>query len=356
MNLRKILRSSSVVSWLYYSLHIDDLQVLMGTPAYMMNVREALSKWGEDANLSIINDMKRSYWQCKASPEEYFLLDLQHADKVKRKSFVTDKFMYMTLGRIVGRKRHDREIEDKWGFYNLAKDYFKREVIIIKGDEDYSSFLSMALRVKHLICKPNDEALGSGIFAAHVEGNEDARTVFNSMVQKGGTWIVEERIKQDERMAVWNDSSVNTVRVCSFLNAEGFFIITPFLRTGRKGSVVDNAGAGGVFANVDYDTGKLESDGIDEMGRYYSAHPDSGVVFKGWQIPQWDLLLATVEKIHKECMPSHPYIGWDFALSKDNEWCVIEANWGQFVNQYIDKIGRKEEFLRYVKAKPYKKK
>ena len=310
-------------------------------------------RWGGKSLL--IRDLKKAYLQCKASPEEFFLLDMSHADKKKRRSFVTDKFMYMTLGRIVGRKKHDEEIEDKWGFYLLAKDFFKREVVRVQCSSDWEAFRTFSLRIKHLICKPNDKALGSGIFAVDLENEEEARKVFDSLLQNGGTWIVEEKIVQDDRMAQWNESSCNSVRVLSFLNGDGFFIITPFLRTGRCGSVVDNAGAGGVFANVDYKTGIVESDGIDERGTYYKAHPDSKEIFKGWQIPQWDELLKTVEEIHKTVMPGHPYIGWDFALSKDKGWCVIEANWGQFVNQYIDKRGRREEFLLYVKAKPYNK-
>lgn len=306
-------------------------------------------------NEHIISDIKKAYLQCKANPEEYFLLDLGNADSNKRKSFITDKFMYKTLGKVVGRKKHDNEIEDKWGFYCLARKYFNREVVRVSDEQDYKQFSEMSLRVKHLICKPNDKALGSGIFAAEVKDEVDAQHLFQELLANGKSWIIEERIVQDESMAVWNKTSVNTVRVLSFLNANGFFIITPFLRTGRNGSVVDNAGAGGIFANIDYTTGIVESNGIDERGVYYMHHPDSKVQFKGWQIPQWQELIETVRDIHTTVMPSHPYIGWDFALSKDKGWCVIEANWGQFVNQYIDKRGRKEEFLRYVTAKPYVK-
>lgn len=54
--------------------------------------------------------------------------------------------------------------------------------------------------------------------------------------------------------------------------------------------------------------------------------------------------------MHRELMPSHPYIGWDMALTEKG-WVVIECNWGQFINQYADHIGRKKEFLRYVYGK-----
>lgn len=356
MDIRKRLRASNLVSRIYYGLKLDSLPVVFGVGSYRKACETACEKFvsGGSKNVSM-RDFKKAYLQCKASPEEYFLLDFAHADKKKRQTYVTDKFMYMTLGGIVGRKKHDEEIEDKWGFYQLAKRFFMRDAVRVQGPSDWETFRNMALSVKHMICKPNDKALGCGIFAANVETEEDAKKLFDELLANGGTWIIEEKIVQDDRMAQWNESSVNTVRVLSFLNADGFFIITPFLRTGRCGSVVDNAGAGGIFANVDYKTGVVESDGIDERGQYYSVHPDSKVKFKGWQIPQWKELLKTVEEIHKTAMPGHPYIGWDFALSKEKGWCVIEANWGQFINQYIDKRGRKEEFLRYVTTKPYKK-
>lgn len=354
MDTIKWLRSNDLVSRVYYGMHLDTLPVIFRTGSYKRACVHAINKFnGGVRNKCLISDLRKAYLQCKASPEEFFLLDLAHADEKKRKSFVTDKFMYMTLARIVGRKKHDEEIEDKWGFYQLAKPFFKREAVKVQGISDWDCFRKMALSVRKLIFKPNDKALGSGIFIADVNTEEEAKQAFEKIIAKGGAWIVEERIIQDDQMAQWNFSSVNSVRVLSFLNKDGFFIITPFLRTGRSGSVVDNAGAGGVFANVDYRTGIVESDGIDERGTYYTAHPDSKIIFKGWQIPKWDALMKTVESIHKTVMPGHLYIGWDFALSKEKGWTVIEANWGQFVNQYIDKRGRREEFLRYVTATPY---
>lgn len=173
------------------------------------------------------------------------------------------------------------------------------------------------------------------------------------LVESGIEWMVEEAIVQSDDTKVWNASSVNTVRIPTFLNNNGFFVGVPFFRTGRAGACVDNAGGGGVFANVDSVTGVLYTDGIDEAGNFYKTHPDSGKVFKGYQIPRWNELLETVEKVHKECMPHHLYIGWDFALTADG-WVLIEGNWGQFVSQYADHIGFRERFVEYMKADYYK--
>ena len=356
MDLRKWLRSSNLVSNLYYGLHIDDLPVILGTKTYEKSVDDTIIKYipnsTEAERRNIKKDVKRCYLKYKVSPVEYFLFGFHSLPDNKRKEFLTDKFMYMTLGRITGRKKHDSEIEDKWGFYHLAKPFFKRSVVLVKTKEDYHSFEELALRVNKLICKPNDKALGSGIFVVDVNNEVEAGKTFEKIMSKGGSWIVEERIQQSPVMAQWNESSVNTIRVYSFLSSDGFHLLTPVLRTGRQGSCIDNGAAGGCFANIDYTTGIVVSEGYNEKeNKYYSCHPDSHIQFNGWSIPCWNELLKTVEKIHKEVMPTHPYIGWDFALTNNNEWVVIEANWGQLLCQYVDKVGRKAEFMKFVSGR-----
>lgn len=35
--------------------------------------------------------------------------------------------------------------------------------------------------------------------------------------------------------------------------------------------------------------------------------------------------------------------------SQKKGWCLIEGNWVQFGSQMVDKKGRKEEFISYIK-------
>lgn len=57
--------------------------------------------------------------------------------------------------------------------------------------------------------------------------------------------------------------------------------MTPYLKVGRAGSVVDNGGAGGIIINIDKETGELVTDGVREDNTVYARHPDSGMPFKG---------------------------------------------------------------------------
>jgi hypothetical protein len=355
--LRKALRASRLFSALFYGLHLDDLQIRLGSKSFEKAIDDAIEKFvpaDKQSDTRYIDalkkDIRHSYYVCKSMPGEYFLMGLDSADDQTKKSFITDKFMYMTMARYGSRKKHDEEIENKYGFYQLAKPYFGRKVIEVTSSTTYDAFKVFAEASKDVILKPNDGAMGTGIRAAKVENEQQCKDAFHFMKEKGGTWIVEERIQQSKEMAVWNLSSVNTIRVMSVYSKGQFHIIKPFIRTGRKGAVVDNAGHGGVFANVDAQSGVVCTCGLDEQGNRYEVHPDSGVCFKGWQIPRYDELTRIVEKMHREIMPSHPYIGWDMALT-DAGWVVIECNWGQFLSQYIDHEGLKPLFMSCLKGR-----
>ena len=157
--------------------------------------------------------------------------------------------------------------------------------------------------------------------------------------------MIEERIEQDAALAQWNPSSVNTIRINTFQRNGQVTLFTSFIRTGRAGSFVDNGFLGGLFASIDTETGVIFTDGYDEKGLPYPAHPDSGMPYRGTQIPRWQELRHLSEKMAK-AMPDMVYIGWDMALTP-NGWEPVEANRGEFVAQQVTQgHGMRREFER----------
>ncbi len=305
----------------------------------------------ERHDTKLINDLTNDIIKCwvkyEALPYEFFSYDLRHSDDKKRATFMTDVQKNQACIKYSSLEAYQKEICDKYAFYQLMEPFFGRKVFKVNGLADKEGFIQFATEVKTLFCKLSKGSRGSGAFPAEVSNKEDAEHLFSQLIESADEeWVVEERIKQNEEMAQWNDSCVNTVRLPAFLTKYGFKVLDPFFRTGRAGSVVDNAGQGGVFAAIDPQTGVLISDGVDEYCHTFPTHPDSGLIFKGWQIPRWKELLAVAEKAHKT-IPHHKYIGWDFALT-DTGWVLIEGNWGQMVGQYATKVGVKELFMKYI--------
>lgn len=348
------LRQSPFVQSFYYTLKIDVLKMFF-SKQWKKDVEAAIKTYmssQERADKKLVDfirkDILKSYCACKSKPYEYFLFGLRYCDVRKRKTFITDTSMLYMLSKTGTRVLHDLELNNKGNFYRLCEPYFKRKVLVVSSKDDYANFESMALDLGKVICKPISMGCGGGIFIAETNCSADIEQCFQKIMSYGGDWIIEELIKQIPEMAQWNPTSVNTIRFTTFKDIEGIHYHCPFMRTGRGGAVVDNGGRGGIYAVIDVDSGKIASNGMDELGLEYVNHPDSKIQYKGWQVPQWRELCLLAKEMHETIMAEHKYIGWDFALTDDG-WVVIEGNWGQYVcQQSCTKEGYKSIFEKYL--------
>ncbi len=293
------------------------------------------------------DDVITSYVKYRTRPRDYFYFDFPNLDDNKRESFLTETLEDQTLIEITGFDKYLNDLTDKWHFYELANAYFHREVILFDAQTSKENFIAFCLRTKDLFIKPLTGSEGDGAFTTFIKSTCEAGELYNKLLNTNVKWMVEERIKQSKEMSAWNSSSVNTVRLPTFFNKKGFFVLAPIFRTGRFGKSIDNTSAGGVFSLIDAETGKICSDGHDIYNHIYEIHPDSKIRFRGFQIPRWEELISTAKSLH-QCFHGHIYIAWDFALT-DKGWDLIEGNWGRFRGaQLAGKTGIKKQFLEYM--------
>lgn len=331
---------SLLVQYLYYGLKLD---ILMNkfSKSYAQRADIACKMFmtpEEYSNLNLVESIKQHMFHClklcKSKPEEYFIYGFRNKTDDEIRSYITDSSMMEILSKTGARKLHNVELSEKCNFYRIASPWFKREVALVESVSDFDTFATIVRKFGRVIVKPASDGCGSGIFICEYLDETSLKNTFSKMMQRGSTYIIEELIKQDHRMSVWNESSVNTLRINTYKNKKGVFNHICFMRTGRSGSFVDNGGKGGIFAIIDDKTGQICSDGRNEHLETYEKHPDSGITFKGWQIPEWKEVVNLAKDIHENVFPKHPYIAWDFALS-DKGWVLIEGNWGQFVCQQM---------------------
>ena len=261
--LKVFITQSSVIQNIYYGLRVDLLIHKFGSH-WNKWINEELSKnlTKEELNNkefvdNIKKDINNCYKQIKSNPFDYFFFDLRNKTKEERAKFATDIWMLSTLSRKRGlRKMHDIELNEKYNFYKLTKEYFKREVIPVTAT-NYQEFEQYTLRHKRVIAKSTYEACGKSIYIFEVNSKEDAKKEYDRIISYGGSYILEELIIQHPEMAKWNESSVNTVRIITIHNSTEANVLLAFMRAGRKGSAVDNGGTGGIFATIDINTGKI---------------------------------------------------------------------------------------------------
>ena len=296
---------------------------------------------------NLIKELKRCYVKFDLLPAEYFYFEFEGKSDIIRSEYLTDSLEDEILINITGYDKYLNDLSNKWHFYELAKPFFLREVMQFNESSKIEDFVNFVLKVKDLFIKPLAGSEGEGAFTLKVCELKEAEDLFVRLKESHSKWMVEERIKQSAEMSAWNKSSINTVRVPAFLNKNGFYVLGTVFRTGRNNNCVDNIAAGGIFAHVDEKTGVIITNGLDVKGSELKAHPESGLVYKGWQIPRWQELLKTAEAVHRT-FPSHIFIAWDFALT-DKGWDLIEGNWGRLRSvQIANSKGIKNEFLQYM--------
>lgn len=342
---------------MYFDCHFADVPVKLGLGSFNNLITKALNEFltkeelqDESVVKEVRKDIRTCYYRYKTTPQEYFLFKFRHKKHEERDSYISDHMIMNLVANKSGRKVHDVELNNKFNFYRLNKLYFKRKAFFFNSQTPFDEFKKYGSELKEFIAKPNGAALGYGVEIFKIVKDEDMAHIFTQLRSNLVEYILEEIIIQSEEMAAWNESSVNTIRINSFLNNEQFDILCPFIRTGRKGSRVDNGGQGGIFASIDKESGKIITVGMDEKGNEFQYHPDSKRQYIGWQVPKWEELLSLSEEIHRN-MPKHNYISWDFALTKEG-WVLIEGNWGEFVcQQMTNRHGYKKEFTQYLNAK-----
>ena len=139
--------------------------------------------------------------------------------------------------------------------------------------------------------------------------------------------LLEECVTATEEISKFNPDSLNTIRVVTFSNGKEAKVFGSFIRFGRKGKCIDNAHAGGVFAQIDVNTGIIESNGINTDGGEFERHPDSGISFKNYQIPQWEDIKQFCSKAALK-VKDVKVCGWDVCVRQDGRLEFIEGNYG----------------------------
>ena len=277
--------------------------------------------------------------------DEVIMYDYRDLSDEGRRSFVPEYDKNIFCDK-VNDYEASKVFDSKWLSYCKFRDYYHRSCVCvskssIKNNEQLSSFLRNHLR---FILKPDSAACGRGILIIDATNETDALNRINEGIgNSDGLFVIEELIVQNEEMGRFHPQSVNTVRIPTIRFDDRVEIVHPFVRIGRGESIVDNAGAGGVFGNIETETGCVYA-ACDEIGHQFSIHPDTGIPIVGFVIPHWKEAVSFAKDLAM-VVPSVRYVGWDLALT-DKGWLMVEGNdKGQFVFQCPDQKGFRNELI-----------
>ncbi len=303
------------------------------------------------------------YWAYGAITDEFFYYSFAEktSEEIRRYITTREKLIYV---KHLDSKDDLYILNDKYETYKKLPLYFMRDVICIHNGDDYPVFRRFVEAHPEFVVKPKNLGRARGVHYASVKGlsEEQIRLFFADLLSEGmengrkykesidDSVVLEELIEEVPKMAQFHPGSVNALRITTVLVGDKVHVWRPWIKTGRGDNFVTAAFVGSPCAGIDAETGKIVTHGRTENGELFEKHPDTGVPFVGFQIPQWDELTAMVKEMALQ-MPTLRYIGWDMVLSKRG-WCVMEANdKAEFVQQLIWQEPMKEEFESLIQWK-----
>ena len=218
--------------------------------------------------------------------------------------------------------------------------YMHRKMIA-NTDLSYSDFEKFIGSQSSYFYKPAFGDCGMGIKKLFVDRSKSLVSLYKEIIDLP-EGLLEETITQHKELDILAPTLLQTLRITVFKHKDGPKILFACLKSSRnKDAYVDNAYAGGIFADIDIETGRISTnafctlsiqDKLSELDPLFftddgvPTHPITGTFLKGFKIPYFHEAIALVLKISSDVdFYERRILGFDVAITENGPE-LIEVN------------------------------
>ncbi len=156
-----------------------------------------------------------------------------------------------------------------------------------------------------------------------------SNTSIKDIIEKYYTYdfLVQEKIVCHKSISDIYSKSVNTFSVYTFVwNNEVKVLKNPLLKIGMSGNITDYSGIAseGLIIGINNDGTLFDSALCVKQDKWYTSHPDTGVVFKNHKIFNFQKVLETAKRFHSR-IPWLNFCRWDITIDVTGEPVCIEV-------------------------------
>lgn len=178
-----------------------------------------------------------------------------------------------------------------------------------------------------LALKPDEGSHGDGFYKFSYENGQyylnhevtEEKAVLDILQDVKNRYLVTEYINMHPEIKRIYAGAVNTIRMIVFKkDGKNPEIGNAYMRFGSKRTgAVDNMGAGGMYAQIDVETGRFHDAKIIEANEIKPClyHPDTNEKIEGY-LPNWEKVKQDVLDVARS-IPQLEYFGFDLALTED---------------------------------------
>lgn len=179
---------------------------------------------------------------------------------------------------------------------------------------------------KEVICKASLGTSG-GKAIRFISEHIDATDIENIVDSYNGNFVIQKIIKQHPLIESFNATSVNTMRIITFLYKGTVHFIYGELRFGGAGARLDNSAAGGRWVLISKD-GLIQNEYYIFDKSTTDMYVDKNYVSpiaENTSIPNWDEVIMLLKQTHYK-LAHFGIIYWDVSISQSGKPIILEYN------------------------------
>ncbi len=286
----------------------------------------SMGKAARRPTLFIFLDMLWASVRHETGFQDYQDWDFYLLSSAERRTYMTHPLSdHLVL--MFNEKEYRGQFADKARFNQTFPDLIGREWLDLRiaTATDVDAFVE---RHDTMILKPADSLGGKDVkkvLRAEVGEPES----FLARARGTRQFMLEEFIAQHPEMSRLNPSSVNTLRMVTFVTGDRVDVLAAVLKIGNGGDV-DNFSDGGMYTMLS-DDGTALYPAFDGKNDVYATHPATGVTIPGFVVPLFDEVITLVTSAAAR-VPQLRYVGWDVAITPTRP-VLIEGNYNTGVFQ-----------------------
>ncbi len=258
----------------------------------------------------------------KYIPHDYFYNTISYALNQKAYRCLMDKNL---IDRLFQNIKHPNAIIKRInGFYHCDN-------LVITEDDAINGCNTY----ERVLIKPTVYSGGGNSIV--VFSIKEGQTDFNNLSLNeifehyGNNFIIQEIVLQHKKLSLLNKSSLNTLRIISYMPNEKVNILSSYIRIDGVGSIVDNISSGGYGCSVD-SNGKISKTGYYINFKKQSLKTENGTPLEDFVVPCYKKILQKIEILHQQ-VPYFKIVGWDIAVDENENIVLIEYNlWEQAID------------------------
>ncbi|HZJ87114.1 MAG TPA: sugar-transfer associated ATP-grasp domain-containing protein [Erysipelothrix sp.] len=293
---------------------------IMQWGTFFKTAKEVSRRSGKSTIVSFF-DIVIASLRYNAGYNDYIEFEFYLMNHEERKTYLTSA-QSMSIARNHNKLSEAEKILDKAEFHNHYGKYVSRQSIDLR-QEDKEAFINFVKEYKKVVFKVVDGNSGEGIDLYEYKEDEDFDKLYDTLMKKE-QYLIEEYFVQHPKMSELSDTSVNTIRMVTFIDSNQTPHLVVAALKASVDSFKDNIGPGGIYTIVD-ENGTVTVPFINQQGEHISIHPRTQKDLIGFQIPHFDNLKKQILDVAM-ILPDVRYIGWDIAVTPEGNIEIIEGN------------------------------